>query len=303
MANFGLFRGFSEKLFQGELPTSLGIIGSQTVFDFIGLLDTYPNSEAAFSLRKLREAYSGNCIEVRNDSNVHLNIGFVNNELDTASLLAHCGSGSGRISKWYDQSGFGRVLAQATVANQPLLVSNGSIITLNGRPTIQFNENQFLRTTSFNVTDLSIFTVLNKYTITTWGAYMRNVTASGSSFGLVSSSNSSWQSQAVQFINGSDVQINTSARANTKPLPTGIYLENWIKSVLNTNLFENNNTISIGSGSTGWGTNNTFTIGSINFQGDPGNNKVDLSEMVIYNSNQTSNRSNINQNIIVHYGI
>lgn len=303
MANFGLFRGFSEKLFEGELPTNLGAIGSQTVFDFIGLLDTFPNSEAAFSLRKLRESYSGNCIEVRNDSNVHLNIGFVNNQLDTQSILTHCGSGNGRISKWYDQSGYARVLSQTTVANQPLLVSNGSIITLNGRPTIQFNENQFLRTTSFNLAELSIFTVLNKYTITSWGAYMRNVTASGSSFAIVSSLNASWNSQAVQFINGSDVQTNTSARLGSKPLPTGIYLENWIKSNLNTNLYENNNTISITSGATGWGTNNTFTIGSINFQGDPSNNKVDLSEMVIYNFDQTSNRSNINQNIIVNYGI
>jgi hypothetical protein len=33
MANFGLFRGFSEKLFEGELPTSLGNIGSQSVSD------------------------------------------------------------------------------------------------------------------------------------------------------------------------------------------------------------------------------------------------------------------------------
>jgi hypothetical protein len=29
MANFGLFRGFSEKLFQGELPVNLGFIGSE----------------------------------------------------------------------------------------------------------------------------------------------------------------------------------------------------------------------------------------------------------------------------------
>ena len=28
MANFGLFRGFSEKLFEGELPTNLGMVAS-----------------------------------------------------------------------------------------------------------------------------------------------------------------------------------------------------------------------------------------------------------------------------------
>jgi len=33
MANFGLFRGFSAKLFEAELPTDLGLIGSQEVID------------------------------------------------------------------------------------------------------------------------------------------------------------------------------------------------------------------------------------------------------------------------------
>ena len=28
MADFGIFRGFSEKLFQGELPTNLGMVAS-----------------------------------------------------------------------------------------------------------------------------------------------------------------------------------------------------------------------------------------------------------------------------------
>jgi len=30
MTNFGIFRGFGEKLFQGELPTNLGLLGSET---------------------------------------------------------------------------------------------------------------------------------------------------------------------------------------------------------------------------------------------------------------------------------
>jgi hypothetical protein len=35
MANFGIFRGFSEKLYEGELPVSLGKIGSTEVSDII----------------------------------------------------------------------------------------------------------------------------------------------------------------------------------------------------------------------------------------------------------------------------
>jgi hypothetical protein len=146
MPDFGIFRGFNEKLFgdklyAGQLPTQLGIIGSQEVSDFIGLLDTFPNAAAAYSLRKLRAAYTGSAIEVRNDSGTHLDIGFVDGELDTSTLLTHCGSGNGTVSKWYDQSGSIPAInaTQTTVANQPQIVSSGSVITENGKPSIQFD--------------------------------------------------------------------------------------------------------------------------------------------------------------------
>jgi hypothetical protein len=52
------------------------------------LLDNYPGATVAYSLRKLRTAYSGNAIKVRRSSdNLEQDIGFVGNDLDTASLL------------------------------------------------------------------------------------------------------------------------------------------------------------------------------------------------------------------------
>ena len=54
---------------------------------FTGLLDTYSGAAAAYSLRQLSSTYSGDAIVVRRASdNTTQNIGFVNNELDTASL-------------------------------------------------------------------------------------------------------------------------------------------------------------------------------------------------------------------------
>jgi hypothetical protein len=115
-------------------------LGTNEVWtSFTGLLDDYPNAAAAYSLRKLRSAYTGSAIEVRNDSGTHLDIGFVENELDTATLLTHCGSGNGTVSKWYDQSGNARNAAQTTVANQPQIVSSGSVILENGKPALQFD--------------------------------------------------------------------------------------------------------------------------------------------------------------------
>lgn len=107
---------------------------------FVGLLDTYSGAAAAYSLRKLRTAYTGNAIRVRRASdNTEQNIGFVNNELDTASLTSFCSGTNGFVTTWYDQSGNGRDATQTTAANQPLIVSSGSVITENGKPSLQFD--------------------------------------------------------------------------------------------------------------------------------------------------------------------
>ena len=104
------------------------------------LLDTYSGAAAAYSLRKLNTSYSGSAIRVRRSSdNTEQNIGFTNNALDTASLLTFCGVGNGFVTTWYDQSGNSRNLIQATSANQPNIVTGGTIQNINGKPVVYFN--------------------------------------------------------------------------------------------------------------------------------------------------------------------
>jgi len=135
MPDFGSFRGFGEKLFQGQTPTQLGLIGSQ---DFSpALLDTYANAAAAYSLRLLRTLYTGSAIRVRRSSdNTEQDIGFNLGNLDTTSLTSFCGSGSGFVTTWYDQSGNARNATQTTAANQPQIVSSGSVILDSAKPCI-----------------------------------------------------------------------------------------------------------------------------------------------------------------------
>jgi hypothetical protein len=117
------------------------------------LLDDYPNAAAAYSLRKLRTAYTGNCIEVRRSSdNTLQNIGFVNNVLDIASLLSFVGAGNGFVRTWYDQSLSANNAIQTDNARQPQIVSSGNILTYNGNPNILFNgtNNVLLASAFFN---------------------------------------------------------------------------------------------------------------------------------------------------------
>lgn len=56
------------------------------------LLDTYPNAAVAYSLRKLRTAYTGSAIRVRrNIDNAEQDIAFVGNDLDTQTMLDFVG--------------------------------------------------------------------------------------------------------------------------------------------------------------------------------------------------------------------
>ena len=104
------------------------------------LLDTYTGAAAAYSLRKLRTAYTGDAVEVYNGSS-YADIGFnVFSELDTVALAAHCGSSDGFVSKWYDQSGNTNTAAQTVTGSMPKIYDGTTgVVTENGKPAVEFN--------------------------------------------------------------------------------------------------------------------------------------------------------------------
>jgi hypothetical protein len=103
---------------------------------FEGMLNLFPNASLGLSLDKLDKNYTGSAIKVRRSSNNdELDIGFVNNELDTASLLDFVGSGNGFVTIIYDQVGSNN-MTQTTANLQGQIVSNGSVILKGGKPCI-----------------------------------------------------------------------------------------------------------------------------------------------------------------------
>lgn len=82
---------------------------------------------AAYSTRKVVSAYSGKSVNVTRQSDVTTqDIGFVGNDFDVASFNTFCSGTLCFVAKWYDQSGNGRDISQATFGNQPqIVISNG----------------------------------------------------------------------------------------------------------------------------------------------------------------------------------
>jgi len=105
------------------------------------LLDLYPGASAAYSLRQLRTAYEGPAIKVRREvDGALLNIGFVDGDLDTASLLAFAAGTNGyaSVATWYDQSGDSpgtRNFTQVAASKMPqIVVNNVLVVDSSGNP-------------------------------------------------------------------------------------------------------------------------------------------------------------------------
>jgi hypothetical protein len=114
-----------------------------------------------YGFRKLRSAYSGSLIRLRRVSDsVEQDIGFtVNGDLDTASANTFIGGSSATVKTWYDQSGSGNDLTQATILDQPTYVASQS--SLGNKPTMKFNR--------ISNTDGNFLTAVNSGTLTFTG--------------------------------------------------------------------------------------------------------------------------------------
>lgn len=105
-------------------------------------LDLYPGAAIAYSLRKLRSAYTGPAIRARRASDfAQLDIGFnADGTLDTSALLAFAGANETYVHTWYDQSGNARNASTTDSTYQPVIAESGAVHTANGRHAITFDK-------------------------------------------------------------------------------------------------------------------------------------------------------------------
>ena len=132
----------------GDLDTTALLSFTNPVAATFSILDNYPGASAAYSLRKVRTAYTGSAIRVRRSDNQEMDIAFnANGDLDTTTLLSFVGSGDGFVARWYDQSGNNDYAYNTTASSQPRIVMSGVVTTSGGRPAIYWDNSRpdFLR--------------------------------------------------------------------------------------------------------------------------------------------------------------
>ena len=253
-----------------------------------GLLDTYSGATAAYSLRRLSSSYTGSSIKVRRASdNTEQDIGFSGEDLDIATLESFCSGTDGFVKTWYDQSGNGNNATQTTAVNQPQIVSSGSVILDNGKPALGFDGTDFVDLTSIVTTSTySSFALIRK-------------NSSGSIIIPIGLSNGqsvgAWSDGKLYENNGTSfVGVSYTNDAN----------QNLFSVIKNGNTLSDFSANQNGS-ALGSYTGSAFTSISIDRLGgrigtySNGN----IQEIIIYSSDQSSNRSGIETNINDFYSI
>jgi len=249
------------------------------------LLDTYANSSIGFSMHKLRAAYNGSCIRVRRSSdNTTQEIGFVNNYLDTASLLSFVGAGNGFIHTWYDQSN-GNNLVQLTPGNQPQIVASGSLITRNGIATIKATSTQFLTITT---------QVTNNTSHSWWFSYEKNDTSTNAILLTNGSVYMYMDYGASQYVGNTDLMtISPTLSANTFRLMNCVY--QYPSSAINIKLYANGSQIATRTTSDVPGAvRSSFTMVPSSLYRTA---TVHFNELLLWKTDQTTNRSAIETDI------
>jgi hypothetical protein len=88
-------------------------------------------------------------------------IGFDGVDLDEAAIVSFGGSDPLTVSVWYDQSGSSNDASQATATAQPFIYDGSAVITENGKPAVLFSGAQYVDSPTITTTDVTIFGVLD----------------------------------------------------------------------------------------------------------------------------------------------
>lgn len=145
MANISKLSGVAAADIAAIDSTAIANIASVSGVDTPLLLDVYTGAVAAYSVRHINTSYTGACMRVREASgNTETDIGFDSSGyLDVAAIASHCSGAVGYVTKWYSQAtaggtGVGNDAEQATTSQQPRIYSGSSVYTDNGVAAIEF---------------------------------------------------------------------------------------------------------------------------------------------------------------------
>lgn len=205
-------------------------------------LDTYGTPVVWYEMVKRFSAYSGACIRVRRSSdNAEQDIGFVDDLLDTSSLLSFVGAGNGFVTTFYTQVGTANLI-QGNGGAQPTIVSSGSLITRNGFVSIKYDgTNDFLYKSgaTINTTNVSYFSISQNDINLSSGAVFSQSTSTVISIRIFCSRITNLRNLIITNTDTNNYYADLSAQRNDSNLRL---LSSFIDSSKNMSSFDNSAT-------------------------------------------------------------
>lgn len=245
------------------------------------LLDTFSGAAGAWSLRQLRTGVTNVCRVRRSSDNTLQDFSSV--EVTDGTLATFCGAGNGFVHTLYAQNSGGTNLVQTTNANQPQIVTSGSVNTINGKPALTFTGSQWM-TASF-----TLGATVTGYVV------CRSETTAGAVLDRLASNNANslyYDSGTIRLFNGSGFTASfTNATQNLVS-----FLSKTSSSFLRVNGSQTDGTV---SGTTAMNGVTVGVLGGTSLFRWVGT----VQEVVVWNSDDSANVSGVESNINTHYSI
>jgi hypothetical protein len=269
------------------------------------LLDTSYGSgaEAAYSVRKLRTAYTGPAMKVQDTAGgaggATQDIYFdANDNLDEAAIISYGGSNDVFVETWYDQSGNGNNATQVTSANRPKIYdgTTGALVKENGKVAVEFDgSNDILKQSGGILNGLSSYSLFSTFNPLTsaiaYEAYLHQAVVS-TPFNNTFQLRRDDANDRFNPISGQSLPLqNTTASINNSQLLVSMLRNGattnkiYQSGTFERNLTSNSYTINAGD----------FAIGGrssdINFA------SMKAQEFVIYGNDKSTDRTSIESNV------
>tara|TARA_R100000951_G_scaffold23002_2_gene19060 strand:- start:1480 stop:6105 length:4626 start_codon:yes stop_codon:yes gene_type:complete len=259
------------------------------------------NAAAAYSLRKIRSGWAGAAVELRRENGDTQDIGFdVEGNFDIGAAMIFCDGGAGTVVRWYDQTGNNRHAIASTSAGgsisearQPTLVDDtGRVFTdSNGRARIRFNgvdDGLSYDSTVFNLNSVSSFVV---------GEFV-NQNSGQMMFGLSGPSDRFYNTYMHEnkFKYGYGGTLTTQADANTN---LNLHTHIAGSTLGNAEAFLNGS--SVGTQTLVNASANSSS--GIGMQSNSFFANCHIQEVILYDNDQSANRTTIEGNINDYYDI
>jgi hypothetical protein len=254
-------------------------------------------SAGAFLNGKMQELIIYTSDQSANRTAIEANIG---ETYGITGIPAYDNTVDGFVETWYDQSGNGNDATQSVAASQPKIVAGGTLATKLGQPSINFTtDSAVLLSDSFSITETesAVFAIWQpaKDSATTVQARHRTLFGNVSSEIYIGTPNSDSQMSFKRF--GAVKTFTLGLDSLNTP-----NLHAFVGTTAGVDYYFNGSSI---YSDTATGTNsirNHLRIGSKQNLATHDTEGY-ISELIIYDSDQSANRSGIETNINAHYNI